>query len=443
MNIIYAYIALTVISLLILYQVKVWRLRVFLSPGFYFGVVWLFGVLGCVIFSPIGLMLEQYPEYIDELNILVGFTAFCFLLLTPKGHMKINQSPVEMRFCSWRVFKWLSIILFIAALWDFARLGGNLNMAASRQNLHEIQSSRSMLISYATTLATPLSILAGYFIMKILFYGQKISYIKWFFLSLPLLANLIFSINVGGRVDFVYAFINYLLGASLALPLKASLKRLRKPLSLIALGGLVVVIFITVVASKRDEYNSGETPMEIYLKQQSPLLGLLFGPIQYVQSSYIGYQYRRVDAVDENNLGYGKYTFNGFINWTLPFSNLIGLGDASIAKYFDIYYYNQETYDYQREYYYTTHSGYLTLIKDYGNKFSCVIIAILCIISHNLFVGIQSRKKICHATSIFLFYLFCNYWLKMNFYGTLSNTVLIPLYGFLLIDLFAFLFGKK
>lgn len=443
MNIIYAYIALTVISLLILYQVKVWRLRVFLSPGFYFGVVWLFGVLGCVIFSPIGLMLEQYPEYIDELNILVGFTAFCFLLLTPKGHMKINQSPVEMRFCSWRVFKWLSIILFIAALWDFARLGGNLNMAASRQNLHEIQSSRSMLISYATTLATPLSILAGYFIMKILFYGQKISYIKWFFLSLPLLANLIFSINVGGRVDFVYAFINYLLGASLALPLRASLKRLKKPLSLIALGGLVVVIFITAVASKRDEYNSDETPMEIYLKQQSPLLGMLFGPIQYVQSSYIGYQYRRVDAVNENDLGYGKYTFNGFINWTLPFSSLIGLGDASIAKYFDIYYNNQETYDYQREYYFTTHSGYLTLIKDFGFYGALFVIFLLALISHNLFVNLQRRSLLKYACSLFAYYIFFNYWLKMNFYGTLSSTILIPLYGFLIIDLFNIVKYKK
>ena len=440
MKSVYAIIDLILLTLLVIRQIKVWKARVFLSPGFYFGIMWFLGVFGLLTFSITGLFTEVYSEYIDELNILIGFTALCFLLFTNRGRDKINEQVVDADFINWRVFKLLSVIFFIAALIDFVRLGGNLNMGMAREKVHLIQESRPLWISYIETLSVPLSIWAGYKIILLPKSRYKQKIIRVIFLCIPLFGNLIFSINVGGRVDFVFAFAAYMAGVAFGIPISQTFKRNLKPLLIISGSSLVVLIFISYVASQRASYYKGSiSDTENYFNNKYPVLSFLYGPIEYVQTTYIGYQYRRVDAVDLEHLGYGQYTFNGFINWTLPFSNQLGLGDASIAKVFDIYYHNQETYDYIRPAYNSTHSCYLTMIKDYGVVGSFVCVFFLALVAHDLFVNIQKRSKIKSACSLYVFFLFWNYWTHSNFYGTLSSSVLINLYGFLIIDFFVFI----
>ena len=172
-------------------------------------------------------------------------------------------------------------------------------------------------------------------------------------------------------------------------------------------------------------------------------MSFLYGAISYIQPSYLGYQYRRDDAVDLNNLGYGKYTFNGFINWELPFSGRFGLKNSSIAHLLGIYYHNQETYDFTRDYYYVTHSAYIPIIKDFGFKGAFIAIFFIVFITHTLFIKIQERSEIKYATTFFFFYLFFDYWSRSNFYGSLSSSILIPLYSFLLIDIINFITHKK
>lgn len=437
MNYLLALITLSVLILLIYWQVKVWKIRALMSPGFYFACIWLFGVLGCVILYPVGLFYEVYPKYVNELNILVCFTALCFLFFTKKGRRNVNENAIVLNyFTRINVFRILSFIFLIAAISEFVRLGGSLNMGAARENLHVNMEGKPVLIGYAQTLSIPLSIYSGYYLIHCLLNKCQLKIARILLFLFPLLGNLIFSITMGGRVNFVYAFTSYLIGASFALPLNRSLRDLKKPLFTILLGAILVLFFITAVANQRQEHYRGEAnDVEVYLKEINPILGVVFGPIQYIHASYVGYQHRRVDAVDKEYLGYGRYTFNGFINWTLPFAGQFGLGNASIAKAFDIYYHNQETYDFEREYYYTTHSGYLTMIKDFGFWGALICIYFLVMLSHNLFVKVQKRRGIQYVSVLFFFYIFWEYWAKSNFYGTLSSSVLIPFYGFLIVDI--------
>ena len=437
MSLVVAYITLTILILLVWRQIKVWRTRVLLSPGFYFGALWILGVFGSTLFFGLELLPAPYPKYIDELNVFVGFSGLCFLLITPVGRSKINSEGINLNFTSEKVFRILSALMLIAAIYEFARTGFNLNMGEARGGVHDSIAARPSWVNYLATTAVPISIWAGFRIMQKMLLKTKFAVVETMFLVMPLISNLIFSITVGGRVDFVYGFVNYLIGMSFAIPINRGLKEVKKPLMLIAISLIGVLIFITAVTEQRTKNNTGQmSETQEAFEEIVPNASLLYGPIIYMSESYIGYQYRRDDAVNLNDLGYGQYTFNGFINWRLPFSSALGMKNGSIAHALGIYYNNQETYDMERDYYYVVHSGYIPMVKDFGIAGTLVCILFLVIISHWLFVMIQKRRMIRYASSLFVFMLFLIYWLKMNYYGTLSNSILNVLYGYLIVDIF-------
>lgn len=432
-------IALVINILLVIKQIRVWKVRCLLSPGFYFGIIWSFGLIGVLILHPVGLLLESYPQYIDELSLYVGFTGLCFYLISSRGRNTINPDSIRINFPK-QAFAVLSILLLLAALYELNRTGATGNMSESRYLAHETLESRSTLVNYAFSASIALSILAGYEIMTILNHSGRHSFSV--FLLFPLLGNLLMSITLGGRVNIIYSLAYYLIGAAMAFEIEksiwASLKRYKKQMVVIAIGAVFAISFISYVANQRSTDRSGETSLaEQYIRSLSPVLGAIYGPIDYIVSSYDGYQLRRVDAVDPNNLGYGMYTFNGFINWTLPFAGRFGLEDFSIAKMLDIYYYNQETYDYQRELFYTTHSCYIPIYKDFGFWGSFLCIMLLVFLAHTFFVKIQRYKEIKCVYILYFYLLFLDYWMKSNMYGTLSSSVLQLLYGLLLVDILA------
>jgi len=435
MNISIAIATFILLFLLIYKQIITWKWRVLASPAFYFGLIWSFGVLGTLLLKSIDLLLEPYPEYINELNILLSFTALCFIFLTKKGRNKVNEYGLDIQyFTNYSIYKLLSLIFLILIIIEFIKNGANFNMGESRDRSHDIQIS--IITSYIKSLSCPLSIFAGYVIGLHIANGNKIiDIIKKIYLFFPIIGNLFFSINIGGRVDVIYSIINYVIGASLYFPIKLKKKISKKIIFITIFSFLIINVFITIVSLQRSEYYQSESIEYNVLKNKNPFLSIFYGPMEYVVASYNGYQYRRVDAVDKYNLGWGKYTFNGFINWTLPFSHQIGISDISIAKKFNIYYNNQETYDYKRPLYYTTHSCYLTLIKDFGFYGSFFCIMLLTYIAHSLFVKIQNRKTIKYCVQFYWYILFFEYWSKSNFYGSLSSTILVPLYGFLIVDI--------
>ncbi|MBQ2796347.1 MAG: oligosaccharide repeat unit polymerase [Tidjanibacter sp.] len=444
MNTTLGLVTLLILILLVIRQIKVWKLRVFLSPGFYFGFLWILGVVGILIFTRAELIPLDAPENMNELMSFIGFTGLCFLILTKRGYGKINKNAIKIQFTSWKVFCVLAIVLAIAAIAEFMRVGGSFNMGETRSALHEIEASRPTWINYIHTCAVPISIYAGYKLMNCIISHIKITIPSIVFMTLPLIANLFFSIAEGGRVDFVYCFAYYLMGAAFSLPISASMKTFRKPLIIIGISALVLMGFISAVASQRAEHSSGNiSDTQMFFETKYPALSFLYGPVEYMTVTFVGYQYRRDDAVDLSKLGYGRYAFNGFINWTLPFASQLGLGGKSIATELGIYYHAQETYDFHRIAYFVTHSCYIPLVKDFGPIGIFVVIFILVYIAHTLFVKLQSKQCIWHASTFYLFFLFWEYWVKSNYYGTLSYSVLIPLYGFLILDILNYIFTPR
>ena len=437
MSLVIAYITLTILILLVWRQIKVWRTRVLLSPGFYFGVLWILGVFGSTMFFGLELLPVTFPKYIDELNVFVGFTGLSFLIITPVGRSKINNDSISLDFTSEKVFRILSLLMFFAAVFEFSRTGFNLNMGDARMHAHDNIAGRPAWVNYLSTAATPLSIWAGAQIMSKILSKATSPIIDWIFLAIPLIANLIFSITVGGRVDFVYGFVNYFIGMAFIIPINKSIKEIKKPLIIMSLALVCVMMFITGVAKQRSENSMGEmSETQAMFEDMYPRAKFLYGPIVYMTESYVGYQYRRDDAVNLNELGLGQYTFNGFINWTLPFASAFGVGNTSIAHALNIHYDNKETYDFERDYYDVVHSGYIPIVKDFGVKGAFVCIIVLAFLSHMLFVRIQKRSTIKHSMSLFMFMLFLIYWLKMNYLGTLSQPITSFLYGYLIVELF-------
>ncbi len=435
MNINIAFITLFILLGTLLYQIKIWKARVLLSPGFYFSLIWILGVVGLLLFKSLDILIETNPEYIDELNILIGYTAICFIVVTKIGVKKINSSFININYLvSFRSFKLISIFYFILALYVFIFEGSGLDFGAARDNMHETMENRSFLIGYFRLLSIPLSIYAGSEIVKSILNIKKATILKYFFLILPFISDALFSLSEGGRVAMVYGMMLYLVGAVLTVPLNFNVKEKKK----IILYGVLLAFFINSMISwigKVRSESDGSLNTTEMIKEKLGAIGFLYGAIEYVSSSYIGYQYRRVDAVDPQ-LGYGQYTFNGFINWQFPFAARFGIEDASLAKAFDIYYHNQETYDLSRDYYYVTHSAYIPIIKDFGFEGAFFAIFFIVYWSHRFFVRIQTKSKINHSVNFFFYYLFLMYWARSNFYGTLSESILVPLYGFFIVDLF-------
>lgn len=434
-------ISITIITLIILIigafvQLKVWKSRALLSPGFYFSVIWSLGVIGLLLFKSLGLLLEPYPEYIDELNILLGYTSLCFTLFVKIGRKKINNSSVvHINFLSsFNLFKGLSFFYLFLSIYVFITEGSGLDFGAARDNMHTTIENRSFIIGYFRLMSLPLAIYAGSRLVKILNSKGSNSPLTFVVLLIPFIADSMFSFTEGGRVAMVYSMLMYVVGGAISLPISFDFRQHKKVIMTALMIFLVINFAISWIASTRADADRNSAKVSLIKDQLGPF-SFLYGAIEYVQISYLGYQYRRVDAVDPKELGYGIYTFNGFINWQIPFAARFGLKNSSIAHIFDKNYHNQETYDYEREFYYVTNSAYIPIIKDFGFKGAFIPLLFIVLLTHSLFVQIQSRKYINYATKFFLYYLFLYYWARSNFYGTLSSSILIPFYSLLIVDL--------
>lgn len=426
---------------LVVYSIKIWHWRCLLSPGFYFGLIWFLGALGTMLFYQLGIFNVVSEKNVKELYDLVSFTGISFIYFTWRSRNKVDKNrSIKIDLLSkYTWFKAISVIVFLIALMTFIRAGANFDMGASREAVHDNVEKQSVLTGYAQILALPLSIIAGSLIGNLLQGKTKMSMTNKLYLLLPLLANLLFSVYLGGRVNFAYCIIQYGIGFCLTLKINQSRAISWKIFSIAVVTGVFLSVFISLVAAQRQTHYGGQSYQYNLVAQKGVGYAVAYGPMEYMNASFNGYQYRRDDAVDLNKLGYGQYTFNGFINWTLPFAGRFGLEKFSIADMLDMRYNNQETYDFNRIYYYTTHSCYIPLVKDFGPKGAFFAIFFIVWLSMFFFVKIQQKREIKWASSIFLYYLFLEYWLKSNYYGTLSNSVMLLLYGLLIFDILSYL----
>ena len=400
LNVFQFQLSIILLIVLLYYEWRIWKIRCLISPAFYFAIIWLMGSSSLLILHQFDVFVEAHPEYLNELNLYVCFTAFCFMIISSFGKNKIVKDNIELNFfCDENFYAFLSIIYCLGALAEFVAFGANFNIAKSRLISHINSANRYSIIAYVSKLSIPLSVFAGYkFVSKIVL-RQKYNLFEFILYLLPLLSSLIFSINLGGRVDITYSFVRYIVGGVLALGKNVKYYNIKKLIIYFLLTAILIILYIYVNGSLRTKNtnNINQYTLNLYLKKHSSLFVPLQEPMLYALCSYNGYQYRRIDAVDLTHLGYGIYTFNGFINWTLPCLGRLGFKNLSIAKLFDVYYDVKETYDYERIFYFTTHSCYLTIVKDFGQYGAFGGIVLLTIIAHSVFVCLQTRNEYKYA----------------------------------------------
>jgi len=294
MNIFIAYTVLLILVLLIIKQIKVWKWRCLLSPGFYFGLLWSFGVFGAPLFSVAGYLPLIYPEYLNELNILVGYTGLCFLILTKNGRERIpNKQKITLNFIPKKnVLTIISLILFITALYAFISNGANFNMGQARVLMHKTEESQSTLIGYVQTLSLPLSICYGYLWGRIYASNYNMSNQMKIISLLPLLSNFLFSLYLGGRVNLIYTLLQYVIGFCLYIPIYTFKKTSKKIFASLIIGAIIVSSFISAVAAQRQGYYGGTAEQFKTINKNNMIMEILYGPIEYMTASYLGYQFR-------------------------------------------------------------------------------------------------------------------------------------------------------
>ena len=77
--------------------------------------MWMMGPIGCLVLYPLGFFYDPYPEYINELNVLVSVTAICFLYWTKSGRNCICEQSILLDISKRSVYNFSCMLIMLAA----------------------------------------------------------------------------------------------------------------------------------------------------------------------------------------------------------------------------------------------------------------------------------------------------------------------------------------
>ncbi|KAF0200321.1 MAG: hypothetical protein FD170_3579 [Bacteroidetes bacterium] len=416
---------LLVILLIRFYQV--WGMKMLMHPGLYFNLIWLTSVISQWYLTKIELALLPFPEFADELNIFVGFTALCFLIFLSHGKRKSAQPATPLNYVySVKFYQILAFVSLLSAFFMFFASGASFNLAETRLSgpannslISGGNKSGLYIIAQIATSFNPLmSIFAGYLIgMKI--QRKEVLISSYFWLLAPFMIALIFMFTSGGRNPLAVGLKVYLLGFAFSMPQLLISKLRNKIFKYIFLILFGFTLFSTAAAVQRQIKMQSYNKFLDATNYDSKIIFAFSGILEYMSAHYWGYQLRRVDSM-EPELGWGYNTFYGVIDAGIPFSGLMGI-NSSLVNLLGI-----EEQDYLSSYNsgkegsYTTTSVYLAIVKDFGVPGAFVFIFFFAFYTQWLFTRAM-RKKYFKATNIFFLYLCFQFWASSNF-GSAYNS---------------------
>lgn len=405
----------------------IWKTRSFLHPGFYFSLLWTISVLSQWILVNLNFALLPAPEYINELHIYVLFTSVCFLCWSFIGvNYKVYMPRISL-LSKESFFDALILLTLLSTITLFLLSGSSFNMAdtrigliSGRAHIGRVFSVYYSFFSIIRSFLPIVTIIAGMRIGKIVLYGKlSRSHYKLF---IPLFSSILFAFSIGGRNPLLLSIKQYIVGFALVMPFVIPKYNKRKIIKYTLIILIIFILFINFVQDQRKD-TLGYSGSREYT---SSMLRFFSGVFEYLSAHYWGYQLRRTEMNDD--LTYGTYTFYGFFDIDIPLSSMLGF-DKSLADLLNIKNYRLESYDENKEGYYTTSSIFIQIIRDFGSKGAFVFIALFTLYTHFLFLNIlKTRKKT--ALSFFTFYMCFLYWSSSNFTSVYSfkiiNTTLIP-----------------
>jgi oligosaccharide repeat unit polymerase len=265
MNEITVVITTSLLLLLAIEFYRIYKLRMILHPGFYFMSIWLFAVPSNYYLTLVGYAQDPYPEYVDELNIFVAFTALVFILIIRFGKKSISNHTIILKFgSSLNLYKSIVYITLLSTIIKFILLlitvGISFNLGKNRDIIISAGfRDRSLnlfdyLLSYGMMLYPIITILAGYYLGRKM---QKLSspVQSKLLIALPFIITLIQVLIIGGRNPLALGLKYYLLGLSLSL-MHSIQKNITKKI-------LIYCFFIIVVFSSFSNYVGNQRDLSL------------------------------------------------------------------------------------------------------------------------------------------------------------------------------------
>jgi len=432
------------IVLLISYY-KIWGMKMLLHPGFYFAMIWVIAVPSQWYLMKLKIALIPFPKYIDELNIFVAFTAFCFLIFSFQGRNKNTIQDIELNFLYSKKFYKILLYVTLAGvsfkfIYSWLYLGATLNMGETRlaytKDLIHIKRSFNtleILFSYMSMFYPVITILAGYYLGRMIQKREALINSYWL-LGLPLLITFIQVITIGGRNPMAIGIKYYLFGLAFTMSYYLN-NRIKRKYILYALMVILSFGSFSSFVNNQRMVAFGAT-RNVQKVSDNVLINNFSAIMQYMSDHYWGYQLRRNDSFNSSQLGFGYFTFNGIFLTEIPFSSLIGF-QGNLG---DILEFEENRLDYKRlarlkkDGFYTTRSVYIEMICDFGQKGIFLFIILFTYYSNRLFINVSNRKFQKPLNLFFLFLCF-NYWASSNFQSVYATGIFITFIIFWLFDL--------
>lgn len=421
---------------LLVYYIK-YKYKSLLHPGFYFALIWIVGVPSQRYLIQNNIALTPNLIFVDELNLFIAYTSLMFTLATlffklPK--LTSTDKVIELDYINIKVFYILNFISLSAALlkliYSIVFLGVSLNMGETRQlyvyNLQQIFRPLQIIeyiFSYLLMFHPLLQVMAGYFIGRNIARQNKFA-ISTIHLLIPAIVTILLALSIGGRNPIAEGIKLYLLGIALSIPIKLASEQKYKIIITTLLLFLSFTVFTTYVADQRTMVSGSHSVNSDRIRD--PLLKPFAGIMEYISASYWGYQLRRIDTFDSDNLGYGSYTFYGIYLLQIPFGNIVGL-DLNIGDIIGI---SPNPLSYielskaRRIGFYTPSTIFADIICDFGEIGSLIFLTFFVFYTQWLYLSIFSKKH-TNIFSIFFFFLSFVYWSNSNFNSIYANSLYI------------------
>jgi oligosaccharide repeat unit polymerase len=441
--------SVVIIIQLIVFYYKL-GLRMIVHPGTFFAAIWLFSVFSQQILMNFDLALVRDLDLIRELTILVLFTSlfFMFWVLIVSGKRDTSHRVnFDLNILAFQRLTAITLGGAVALmLYQWYSLGlSSFNLAhirdintSDKTNYFGNESNIVIsLLKYTQFFYPLIGPISGYYLASIYLLKKSIL-IEKRYLYFGLIIAVVYVFTNGGRNPLFEGVKYYFVGVCFALPAYFSSSERKWLLRRILFVVIGLSIFSTAVSDSRSEYHA----TDVYSKNfDNPVLSALSGGIEYAGAHYYGYQIRNTDTYDENNLGFGYYTFYSLFDITIPLSNYFGV-KGNLGNFLG---YKENKIDYfylwenNYEGYFTTNSVYLGLKLDFGFYGSILFLFVFTFYTNYLFEKIKRGRRVTIYT-LFWFSLCFEFWAASNFQSSYSAGLIS---GVIMTVLFSWYFVNK
>ncbi|CDN30877.1 hypothetical protein BN938_0773 [Mucinivorans hirudinis] len=408
---------------------NIWRWKIFVHPGAYFSVLWAISVMSEWYLVETDLAMTPNPQFIDELNLYGAFASFCFAIFSLIGQ-KYSRHEIKIEIVSNKkmllALMWIAIVATIA---NFIYKGATLSFATNRgyggisdvgDHIYREFTVLDSLLSIFTGGVFLYTIYMGYALAKKITDQKELPIKRYLIIALPFVITFLSAVIIGGRNPIVSSIKLYVLGIGFGLPLVLAKKSRKRIILLITSALIAFSMFSSYVADERIEI-----AMTSKQEYDSEILNKFAGIMDYMSAHYWGYQLRRTDYADGNNLLYGKATLYGLGDIRIPFSSMLGI-NSGLLDVFGIEYDNLDIYKDKAEGYYTTSTIFMPMVRDYGLYGTFLYILIVVIVTQYLFLNVIKKTK-CTGLSLVPFYIVFTYWSSANFNVGLGGATITPI----------------